>query len=82
MVNTRPGAGQDIPFVIRAHIASQLNQVPPPPQELAMDPVMQQFFTAQMHLIQNLTATVQNLQAQQKCRTNSHHKDPHHLHHQ
>jgi hypothetical protein len=25
-----------------------LNQVPPPPQEFAMDPTMQQFFMAQM----------------------------------
>jgi hypothetical protein len=58
MVNTKSGAGQDIPLVIRAHIATQLNQVPPPPQELAMDPTMQQFFTAQMQLIQNLTATI------------------------
>jgi hypothetical protein len=33
------------------------------PQELAMDLAMQQFFTEQMQLIQNLTATVQNLQA-------------------
>jgi hypothetical protein len=65
MVNTRSGVGQDIPPVIRAHITSQLNQVPPSPEELAMDPAMQQFFTAQMQLIQNLTATVQNLQAQQ-----------------
>jgi hypothetical protein len=65
MLNTRSGAGQDIPPVIRAHIASQLNQVPPPPQELAMDPMMQQFFTAQMQLIQNLITSVQNLQAQQ-----------------
>jgi hypothetical protein len=30
-----------------------------------MDPAMQQFFTTEMQLIQNLTATVQNLQAQQ-----------------
>jgi hypothetical protein len=30
-----------------------------------MDPAMQQFFTAQMQLIQDLTATIQNLQAQQ-----------------
>jgi hypothetical protein len=30
-----------------------------------MDPAMQQFFTAQMQLIQNLTSIVQNLQAQQ-----------------
>jgi hypothetical protein len=65
MVNTRLGAGQDIPPVIRAHITSQLNQVPPSPEELAMDPAMQQFFTAQMQLIHDLTATVQNLQAQQ-----------------
>jgi hypothetical protein len=30
-----------------------------------MDPAMQQFFMAQMQLIQNLTAIIQNLQAQQ-----------------
>jgi hypothetical protein len=30
-----------------------------------MDPATQQFFAAQMQLIQNLTAAVQNLQAQQ-----------------
>jgi hypothetical protein len=30
-----------------------------------MDPAMQQFFAAQMQLIQNLTNTVQNMQAQQ-----------------
>jgi hypothetical protein len=30
-----------------------------------MDPIMQQFFTAQMQLIQDLIATVQDLQAQQ-----------------
>jgi hypothetical protein len=58
MVNTRLGGGQDVPPVIRAHIANQQNPVPLPPQGLAMDPVMQQFFTAQMQLIQNVTATV------------------------
>jgi hypothetical protein len=61
MVNIRSGARQDIPPVIRAHIVNQLNQVPSPPQESTMDPTMQQFFTAQMQLIQNLTATIQNL---------------------
>jgi hypothetical protein len=30
-----------------------------------MDPATQQFFVAQMQLIQNLTAAVQNIQAQQ-----------------
>jgi hypothetical protein len=30
-----------------------------------MDPATQQFFASQMQLIQNLTAAVQNLQAQQ-----------------
>jgi hypothetical protein len=29
-----------------------------------MDPAMQQFFMAQMQLIQNITAIIQNLQAQ------------------
>jgi hypothetical protein len=64
MVNTRSGAGQDVPFVTRAHIVSQLNQVLPPPSGPTMDPAMQQFFTEHMQLIQNLTPTVQNLQAQ------------------
>jgi 5,10-methenyltetrahydromethanopterin hydrogenase len=40
MLNTRSGAGQDILPVIRAHVASQQNQVPSPPQELEMDPAM------------------------------------------
>jgi hypothetical protein len=48
MVNTMSGGGQDVPPVIRAHIANQQNPVHPPPQGVAMDPVMQQFFTAQM----------------------------------
>jgi hypothetical protein len=61
MVNTRSGGGQDVPPVIHAHIANQQNQVPPPPYGLAMYPAMLQFFMAQMQLIQNLTATVQNL---------------------
>jgi hypothetical protein len=65
MVNTRSGGGQDVPPVIRAHIASQQNPAPPPPVNQAMDPVMQQFFEAHMQLIQNLTNTVQQMQAQQ-----------------
>src|SRR5574344_1973775 len=65
MVNTRSGGGQDIPPVIRAHIASQRNQAPPPPPNPPMDPAMQQFLAAQTQLLQNLAATVQNLQAQQ-----------------
>jgi hypothetical protein len=64
IVNTRSGGGQDIPPVIRAHIANQQNQAPPPPINQATDPTMQQFFEAQMQLIQNLTNTVQNMQAQ------------------
>jgi hypothetical protein len=65
MVNTRSGGGQDVPPVVRAHIANQQNPVPPPPLNPSMDPATQQFFAAQMQLIQNLTAAVQNLQAQQ-----------------
>jgi hypothetical protein len=30
MVNTRSRGGQDIPLVVRAHIANQQNPVPPP----------------------------------------------------
>jgi hypothetical protein len=36
-----------------------------------MDPVTQQFLVTQMQLIQNLTATIQNIQAQQKSVTTS-----------
>jgi hypothetical protein len=54
---------QDIPVVIRAHIVNRQNQAPPPLLN-QMDPTMQQFFAAQTQLLQNLTATVQNLQAQ------------------
>jgi hypothetical protein len=64
MVNTRSGGAQDIPPVVRAHIANQQNRVPPPPPNHAMDLATQQFFAAQMQLIQNLTATIQNMQAQ------------------
>ena len=64
MVNTRSGGGQDIPPVIRAHVAKQQNQAPPSPIP-PMGPAMQQFLAAQMQLLQNLTTTVQNLQAQQ-----------------
>jgi hypothetical protein len=49
--------------VIRAHIANQQNPAPPPLVNQAMDPAMQQFFTAQMQMIQNLTNTVQQMQA-------------------
>jgi hypothetical protein len=65
MVNTRSGGGQDVPPVIRSHIANQQNPAPPPPVNQAMDPAMQQFFEAQMQLIQNLTNTVQQMQDQQ-----------------
>jgi hypothetical protein len=65
MVDTRSGGDQDIPSVIRAHIANQQNSALPPPVNQAMDPAMQQFFEAQMQLIQNLTNTVQQMQAQQ-----------------
>jgi hypothetical protein len=65
MVNTRSGGGWDVPPVVRAHIANQQNLVPPPLPNAAMDPATQQFFAAQILLIQNLTTAVQNLQAQQ-----------------
>jgi hypothetical protein len=65
MVNTRSRGGQDVPHVIRAHIANQQNPAPPPLVNQAMDPAMQQFFEAQMQLIQNLTNSMQQMQAQQ-----------------
>jgi hypothetical protein len=66
MVQTR-SEGQDVPPVIRAHIANRQNQAPRPPPPLLnqMDLAMQQFFATQTQLLQNLTATVKNLQAQQ-----------------
>jgi hypothetical protein len=64
MVSTRSGEGQDIPPVVRTHIANQQKQAPPPPINPAMDPVTQQFLVTQMQLIQNLTAIIQNIQAQ------------------
>jgi hypothetical protein len=64
MVNTRSGGGQDIPPVVR-DIANRQNQAPPPPLNPVMDPTTQQFLSAQMQLIQNLTTTIQNMQAQQ-----------------
>jgi hypothetical protein len=48
MVNTRSGGGQDVPPVIRAHIANQQNPAPPPPVNQAMDPAMQQFLEARL----------------------------------
>jgi hypothetical protein len=65
MVSTRSGEGQDIPPVVRAHIANQQNQAPPPPLNPAMDPTTHQFLAAQMQLIQNLIDTIQKIQAQQ-----------------
>jgi hypothetical protein len=65
MISTRSGEGQDIPSVVCAHIDNQQNQAPLPPLNPAMDPVAQQFLVTQMQLIQNLTATIQNIQAQQ-----------------
>jgi hypothetical protein len=59
MINTRSEGGQDVPPVIRAHIANQQNPAPAPPINQAMDPAMQQFLAVQMQLIQNLTNTVQ-----------------------
>jgi hypothetical protein len=64
MVSIRSGEGQDNPPVVCAHIANQRNQAPPPPINRAMDPVMQQFLVTQMRLIQNPTATIQNIKAQ------------------
>jgi hypothetical protein len=42
-----------------------------------MDPATQQFFAAQMQLIRNLTAAVQNLQPSKI--SHSHHHHHHHL---
>jgi hypothetical protein len=64
MVSIRSGEGQDIPLVVCAHITNRQNQAPSPPFNPAMDPVTQQFLVTQMQLIQNLTTTIQNIQAQ------------------
>jgi hypothetical protein len=65
MVSIRSGEGQDIPPVVCAHIANQQNQASPPPLNPTMDPVTQQSLAAHMQLVQNLTTTIQNIQAQQ-----------------
>nr|CAB3502402.1 unnamed protein product [Digitaria exilis] len=66
MVNTGTGGGRDVPSQRRDHVVNQQNQAPPPPPpQPAMDPAMQQFLATQMQLIQQLTQTVANLQAQQ-----------------
>jgi hypothetical protein len=64
MLSIRSGEGQDILSVVCAHIANQQTQASPPPLNPTMDPVTQQFLVTQMQLIQNLTATIQNIQAQ------------------
>jgi hypothetical protein len=61
MASIRSGEGQDIPPVVCAH---QRNQAPSPPLNPAMNPVTQQFLVTQMQLIQNPSATIQNIQAQ------------------
>ena len=61
MVNTRSGGGQDIPSTRCVHRINQQNPLPPPQPY----PTMEQFLAAQMQLLQNLTATVANMQAQQ-----------------
>jgi hypothetical protein len=65
MVSIRSGEGQDIPLVVCAHITNQQNQAPPPPHQPSNGSSTQQFLVTQMQLIQNLIATIQNIQAQQ-----------------
>jgi hypothetical protein len=55
MVNTWSGSGVDQLAVNRPGRA---------PQQAKMDPAMQQFFQTQTQLLQNLTNTVANMQAQ------------------
>jgi hypothetical protein len=63
MVTIRSGEGQDNLSVVCVHIANQQTQASPPPINPAMDPATQQFLVTQMRLIQNLTITIQNIQA-------------------
>ena len=63
MVNTRSGGGQDITSTRCAHRINQQNPLPPPPPY----PTMEQFLAAQMQLLQNLTATVDNMQQNQQA---------------
>ncbi|CAO1940195.1 unnamed protein product [Urochloa humidicola] len=67
MVNTRSGSGVDQPpqrrqGVVNRNPAPQQNQ-PPPPESMAGN--LEQFLQNQMALLQTLTTSVNNLQANQ-----------------
>jgi hypothetical protein len=65
MVNTRSRGGQDIPPIVCAHIANQQNQAPPHPSTHQWIWQRSSSLLLRFQLIQNLNATIQNMQAQQ-----------------
>ncbi|CAO2175708.1 unnamed protein product [Urochloa humidicola] len=74
MVNTRSGSGVDLPAQRRQRNRNpnpQQNQ--PPPMARSN---MEQFFQAQMDLLQNLTNTVTGLQANQGANNNNNNNPP------
>ncbi|CAO2143390.1 unnamed protein product [Urochloa humidicola] len=74
MVNTRSGAGVDLPAQRRQRNRNpNLQQNKPPPMA---GNNMEQFFQAQLNLLQNLTNTVAGLQANQGANNNNNNNPP------
>ncbi|CAO2142032.1 unnamed protein product [Urochloa humidicola] len=69
MVNTRSGSGVDLPAQRRQRNRNPNPQQNQPPPMAGNN--MEQFFQAQMDLLQNLTNTVAGLQADQGANNNN-----------
>ncbi|CAN6272239.1 unnamed protein product [Urochloa humidicola] len=74
MVNTRSGSGVDLPAQHRQRNRNPNPQQNQPPPMVGNN--MEQFFQAQMDLLQNLTNTVVGLQANQGANNNNKNNQP------
>ncbi|CAN6217256.1 unnamed protein product [Urochloa humidicola] len=74
MVNTRSGSGVDLPAQRRQRNRNPNPQQDQPPPMAGNN--MEQFFQAQMDLLQNLTNTVAGLQANQGANNNNNNNPP------
>ncbi|CAO2168583.1 unnamed protein product [Urochloa humidicola] len=74
MVNTRSGSGVDLPAQRRQRNRNPNPQQNQPPPMAGNN--MEQFFQAQMDLLQNLTNTVAGLQADQCANNNNNNNQP------